>query len=73
MYKMQTNYQKAEPLFLQALGITERTLGLSHPHVINRYKNLAELYERMGQVDKAEKTWATQRERKALREKELAQ
>lgn len=70
---MQTNYQKAEPLFLNAIAITERTLGELHPHVINRYKNLADLYERMGQVAKAEKAWATHRERKALRDKELSQ
>ena len=35
----------------EAIAMSVRTLGKTHPHVINRMRNLADLYEKMGRVD----------------------
>lgn len=70
VFKQQQNYLKAEPLFLQSIAITERTVGDCHPHVLNRLRNLADLYERWGQLDKAEKVRQILTERKNKLEKD---
>lgn len=64
VYKHQMNYPKSEAYFREAIAISERTLGTAHPHVINRYRNLADMYERVGNVEDAKKTWAIVEERK---------
>jgi len=57
VYKAQQSYRKAEPLYLQAIAMSERTLGECHPHVINRYKNYADMLERAGNVQEAQTIW----------------
>jgi len=47
------NYEKAEPLFLKAIQISEKTLGPTHQHVINRLLNLANLYESCGRISES--------------------
>lgn len=53
VYKNQFKYDKAEDMFLHALDMSERLLGKAHPHVLNRYSNLLDCYEKWGRVDKA--------------------
>jgi tetratricopeptide (TPR) repeat protein len=65
VYKHQFNYSKAEPLYKQAIAISERTLGKYHSHVINRYRNLADMYEKQGKVEEAEKNWSIVKELKS--------
>lgn len=50
VYKAQMNYIKSETFFKEAIEMTIKTLGKGSPHVLNRYRNLADLYERMGKV-----------------------
>jgi hypothetical protein len=66
------NYSKAETVFKKSIGISERTLGETHPHVINRYRNLADLYERWGRVEESKKVWEKYEVIKAQREAEEA-
>jgi hypothetical protein len=47
-------YQKVEPLYLQALQIREKTLGKTHPHYGFSLGGLADLYRREGQYQKAQ-------------------
>jgi len=72
VYKGQINYQKAEPVLKDAIAMSERTLGLTHPHVINRWKNLADLYEKCGRVDDSIVAWNKVKQLRAQREKEEA-
>lgn len=44
-YRLQGEYQLAEPFYKRALAIRERILGPKHPHVATSLNNLAELYE----------------------------
>jgi tetratricopeptide (TPR) repeat protein len=57
VYTAQLNYTKAEPMFRSAIAMSERTLGVNHIHVINRYRNLAKMYQAQGLVDKAKSTF----------------
>ena len=66
VYKAQLNYTKAEPMFKAAIAMSERTLGFNHPHVINRYRNLALMYEAQGSIQKAQNTYAKIEELKAM-------
>jgi len=72
VYKGQINYTKAEPVFKESIAMSERTLGETHPHVINRWRNLADLYEKAGRVDESIQVWAKVKDLKAKREKEEA-
>jgi predicted ATP-binding protein involved in virulence len=47
-------YEKAEPLYLKALKISEKVLGEEHPNTATSYNNLAGLYESIGAYKKAE-------------------
>ena len=47
-------YDRAEPLFRQALEITKKALGEEHPDYATSLNNLAELYRAMGAYDRAE-------------------
>jgi len=62
VYKNQQNYNKSEPLFKEAIEMSIKTLGEVHPHVLNRYRNLADLYERWGKVADAQVVWAKHEE-----------
>ena len=48
------NYQKAEPLYIEAKTIREKVLGTEHPNYATSCNNLALLYESMGNYQKAE-------------------
>ncbi len=54
LYKKQSKYDTAEPLYKRAIEIGEKTLGTDHPDVATRYNNLAGLYESQGKYDTAE-------------------
>jgi CHAT domain-containing protein len=47
-------YAKAEPLLVQALHLSERTLGAWHPDVATSLNNLAVLYQAQGAYARAE-------------------
>jgi CHAT domain-containing protein len=47
-------YAKAEPLYLEALQIRQKVLGLEHPDTANSLNNLGALYWAMGEYAKAE-------------------
>jgi len=46
--------------------MSEATLGLNHPHVLNRYRNLANMYQMQGRVSNSEAIWAKIEELKAM-------
>lgn len=46
-------YEPALATFQKSLSITERTIGKQHPEYINRLNNLALLYSRNGQIERA--------------------
>jgi CHAT domain-containing protein len=48
------DYARAEPLYRQALEITKKALGESHPEYAKGLNNLAELYHSMGDYTRAE-------------------
>jgi tetratricopeptide (TPR) repeat protein len=47
-------YREAEPMYLQALSIREKALGLEHPDVATSFNNLAALYYSQGKYAEAE-------------------
>ncbi len=49
LYKAQGEYQKAEPLYLEALNISKKILGDEHPDTASSYNNLAILYKAQGE------------------------
>lgn len=53
LYKQLGRYAEAEPLYLRALRIQEKTLGNNHPEVAASLNNLAVLYEVQGHYIKA--------------------
>jgi tetratricopeptide (TPR) repeat protein len=54
LYKSQGKYEKAEPLYLQALELDIRLLGDNHPDVATSLNNLANLYKSQGKYEQAE-------------------
>ena len=48
------DYAKAEPLFKEALEISQKVFGREHPFTATSLHNLAELYATMGDYGKAE-------------------
>ena len=54
LYKVQAKHQKAEDLLLPALEVRRITLGDTHPHTVESWKVLIELYEAWGKPAKAE-------------------
>ncbi len=54
LYKAIGKYGKAEPLYLEAIEVTERVLGKDHPSYATSFNNLAMLYKSMGEYGKAE-------------------
>ena len=47
-------YDRAEPLYRQALEIRKKALGEEHPDYATSLNNLAALYHAMGAYDRAE-------------------
>jgi tetratricopeptide (TPR) repeat protein len=54
LYQYQGRLNDAEPLFLRALAIGEKTLGPEHPYVGGSRNNLASLYKGQGRLNDAE-------------------
>ena len=54
LYDTLGDYDKAEPLYKRALGISEKALGPDHPDVATDLNNLGSLYDTLGDYDKAE-------------------
>ncbi len=48
LYYSQGKYEQAEPLYLEALSIAEKVLGVDHPHTKIFQKNLDRLLELKG-------------------------
>jgi tetratricopeptide (TPR) repeat protein len=58
LYKEQGRYDKAEPLFLEAVEGRRLKLGDTHPHTIESLNNLIDLYESWNKPEKATE-WRT--------------
>jgi hypothetical protein len=56
LYNKQRDYDKAEPLLLEALKGRHLKLGDTHPHTIEPWHNLIALYEAWNEPQKA-KEW----------------
>ena len=54
LYESQGRYEQAEPLYLQALELSQRLLGEDHPNVATSLNNLAGLYKSQGRYNEAE-------------------
>jgi tetratricopeptide (TPR) repeat protein len=54
LYSSQGRYEEAEPLYEQALELSQRNLGENHPDVANSLNNLAGLYYSLADNTKAE-------------------
>jgi hypothetical protein len=54
LYKEQDLYDKAEPLVIQALEGRRLKLGDEHPHTLESWNKLIELYEAWNKPEKAE-------------------
>ena len=52
-YKEQGDYDKAEPLFIQALNGRCLKLGDTHPHTKESFNELIDLYEAWNKPEKA--------------------
>ena len=53
-YKEKGDYDKAETLLIQAVEGRRLKLGDTHPHTLESWNNLIELYEVWGKPEKAE-------------------
>ena len=56
MYKEQARYDDAERLLLEALEGRRLKLGDTHPHTIESFNNLIDLYKSLGKPEKV-KEW----------------
>lgn len=65
--RTERNWDRARDLFLQALAITESSMGSSHPYVIRIHLNLGRIYEQLKQWEKASASLARAREITELR------
>jgi len=54
LYKEQGDYNKAEPLLLEALEGRRLKLSDTHPHTLESMNNIIELYEAWNKPEKAE-------------------
>jgi hypothetical protein len=52
LHKDQVNYQEAGDLFLDAIDCRHLKLGDTHPHMLESWKNLIELYEAWDRPEK---------------------
>ena len=55
-YKERGNYDKAEPLFIEVIEGRRLKLGNTHPHTLESWHNLIDLYEALNKPEKA-KEW----------------
>ena len=68
IYRAEKKYAEAEPLYVRALAIREKTLGLDHPDVATTLNNLGALHDAQDHYEQAE---AYYRRAIAIREKAL--
>jgi len=54
LYKVQSRYEEAEKYLLNALNGRRLKLGDTHPHTIESWNNLIDLYEAWGKPEQAE-------------------
>jgi tetratricopeptide (TPR) repeat protein len=54
LYRNQSRYDEAEPLFLETLETRKRVLGDDHPDTLWSMNNLGILYQNQGRYDEAE-------------------
>jgi len=54
LYKRQERYDDAEELLIEAVEGRRLKLGNTHPHTLESWQNLIELYEVWGKPEKAE-------------------
>ena len=54
LYKEQARYDEAEPLLVEAVTGRRLKLGHTHPHTLESWNNLIELYEASGKQEKAD-------------------
>jgi hypothetical protein len=47
LYHSQGKYSEAEPLYVDALAMSERTLGTNHPNTITVWDNLRHLQQQI--------------------------
>jgi len=66
LYGKSNAYDKAEPLLIEALEGGRLKLGDTHPHTIESWKNLIDLYEAWGKPKKAEELRAKQLQTEAV-------
>ncbi|CAM9767131.1 unnamed protein product, partial [Hapterophycus canaliculatus] len=66
----QGKYTEADPLYVRAIGIEQRTIGRHHPEHATTLSNRAALLERQGKFAEAELLC---KESQAIREKTLGQ
>jgi len=55
LYRVQDDYDKAEPLLVEALKGRRLKLGDTHPHTLESWSYLIELYEARDKPEDAEK------------------
>ena len=60
LYKEQGDYDKAEPLLVEALKGRRLKLGDTHPHTLESLKNLIDLYKVWNKPEKANE-WRAKR------------
>jgi hypothetical protein len=58
LYKEQERYEEAESLLLEAIEGRHLKLSDTHPHMLESWNNLIELYEAWNKPEKAEQ-WRT--------------
>ena len=54
MYDGRDDYDKSEPLLLEAVNDRRLKLGDTHPHTLESLNNLIKLYEACGKPEQAE-------------------
>jgi len=70
VYRAQAKYAEAEPLYMRAMAIYEKTLGPEHPDVAQSLENYAALLRKTGRDDEAVKLEARAEAIRAKRAKE---
>jgi len=68
LYKEQGRYEEAEPVLIEALEGQRLRLGDIHPHTLQSWHNLIELYEAWDKPQKAEERRAKLPQKEAVEE-----
>ena len=73
LYKEQTQYEEAESLLLEAVKGRRFILGDTHPHTLESWQNLIELYEAWNKPEKAKELRAKLPQTEAVKEWHVTQ